>query len=769
MASVMNFYTRYIAICGLLLNVLFTYSQYDENVRMRSGLYGANIEVPIITLPRLNMQDVTVVDELQEAKGHLPLFSRNVACNVSLNNNIFLKETTHEGYLYRIQLSASGAKGLVLLFNKLYLPQSATLHVYSPDKRQVIGAYTHDNTPHPTPFNAGIMVGENAVIEYFEPYSQTGMGVLEITEIGYAYRWMEWLYKNGNQSAASGSCEVNVACSEANNWQDQKRSVARIVVASNQGQGFCTGALVNNQRQDCTPYFLSAQHCTEGTTTAQYAQYIFYFGYESSLCNGTSGPTNKTVNGCTKISDSNDNGGASGSDFVLLQLSSTPPSNYNVYYAGWNNGTTAPTSGVCIHHPDGDIKKISTYSSTATSTAWGSMSGSHWDVQWVATTNGHGVTEPGSSGSPLFNQNGEIVGTLTGGDSYCNTPNNPDQFGKLNKHWTANGTANNRRLKPWLDPDNTEAVSIGGTNFPCGSLVANDAGISAILSPLTVVCTTSFAPSITLKNFGSNTLTTVTINYTIDGNVFQYVWNGNLSSGGSTTVSLPVVSLSTGQHSISFETASPNNTSDGNTANDAAQQNFTVGTSNLNLYIKTDTYGDETTWQITNSSNAVVSSGGPYVEFNGGKVYNENVCLAPGCYTLTFFDSYDDGMDDGQTTGTFKLTGVGGSPVYAELSNPQFGTSVSYSFCIQASGLDKETFAVAVYPNPSTDVFVVNADVAGEKLLRVYNQVGQLVNETYSNNTVTYIKLATQAGGVYFLYVKALSTGAESTAKLIVR
>lgn len=765
----MNFYARYIFFCGLLFKALFTYSQYDESIRPHSELYGTSNEVHVISMPGLNMQYVSRMDGLLESKGHLPLFSRNVACQVNLYNNTFTKETTQEGFLYRTQLTASGAKGLVLLFNKLYLPKGATLHVYSPDMRQMLGAYTNANTPEPTPFNAGIIAGENAVIEYFEPYLQTGNGILEIEEIGYAYRWIEWLCKNGNEAASSGSCEVNVACSEANNWQDQKRSVARIVVASSQGQGFCTGALVNNQKQDCTPYFLSAQHCTEGTTTAQYAQYIFYFNYESSLCNGTSGPTNKIINGCTKISDSNDNGGASGSDFVLLQLSSTPPSSYNVYYAGWNNGATAPTSGFCIHHPDGDIKKISTYSSAATSTSWGSMSGSHWEVQWVATTNGHGVTEPGSSGSPLFNQNGEIVGTLTGGDSYCNTPNNPDEFGKVNKHWTANGTANNRRLKPWLDPDNTGVVSIGGTNFPCGSLVANDAGIQAILSPQTLVCTSSFAPSVALKNFGSNALLTVTINYNIDGNVFQYVWNGNLSSGGTTVVNLPVVTLSSGQHMIAFETTAPNNTTDGNTANDAAQQNFMVGTSNLNLYIKTDTYGDETTWQITNSSNTVVSSGGPYVEFNGGKIYNESVCLAPGCYTLTFFDSYEDGMDDGQTTGTFILSGLGGSPVYAELTNPQFGTSISYPFCIQASGVDKNGFLVAVFPNPSADYFQINTDVEGEKWLRVYNQVGQLVNETYSNSMVTYINLAAQASGVYFLQVKATSTGAESAAKLIVK
>ena len=85
-----------------------------------------------------------------------------------------------------------------------------------------------------------------------------------------------------------------------------------------------------------------------------------------------------------------------------------------------------------------------------------------WRVFWASTDNGHGVTEGGSSGSPIFNQDGHIVGTLSGGSSYCDYPNYPDYYGKLSYHWLSNGAADNRRLKPWLDPTESGVTTLEG-------------------------------------------------------------------------------------------------------------------------------------------------------------------------------------------------------------------------------------------------------------------------------------------------------------------
>ena len=181
-------------------------------------------------------------------------------------------------------------------------------------------------------------------------------------------------------------------------------------------------------------------------------------------------------------SNSNDGGGNTGSDFLLLQLGSATneaatittlkSANFNAYWNGWDANSTANTGGgVGIHHPSGDIKKISTYTVTPTSASFGGkVQNTHWDLTWAGTTNGHGITEGGSSGSPLFAYNGgssRIIGTLTGGSTYCNALTAIDEYGKVSYHWQSNGTTTKKRLSTYLDPSNTGVKVLNGSYNPC--------------------------------------------------------------------------------------------------------------------------------------------------------------------------------------------------------------------------------------------------------------------------------------------------------------
>ncbi len=141
-------------------------------------------------------------------------------------------------------------------------------------------------------------------------------------------------------------------------------------------------------------------------------------------------------------------------------LKNNVPENYSPYFNGWSLSNSPGTNGVTIQHPEGDIKKISTYTTTPVTSSWNSNGlPSHWKVFWSQTANNWGVTEPGSSGCPLFDENGRIIGTLTGGQASCSTQTLPDYFGKFSYHWQSNGSNDTTQLKPWLDPDNT------GVNF----------------------------------------------------------------------------------------------------------------------------------------------------------------------------------------------------------------------------------------------------------------------------------------------------------------
>ncbi len=587
-------------VACLFLN-LWLNAQMNTDLQPKSFLLAKKFfnQPSATVLPALNISDAERLDKIDVKNGELPKFSRSIYTNITLDNSGSWSELPDGGHVWQLQLSSPGALALIPYFNRFYIPAGAYLHVYTPGKEEVLGAFTSDNNPANGYYTTGLLHGDVAILEYYEPKNVRGQGALSLNEVGYAYRWVKPLQKDAREFGDASSCEVNVACSEGTPYADQIRSVVRILVNTSSGQGWCSGALINNTLQDCTPYLLSAQHCSEGTTPSQYSQWVFYFNYQSPTCadpasEGTLG--NKTMIGCTKVADSEDGGGDKGSDFLLLMLTKQPLASYNAYYSGWNNQNTAPSSGVCIHHPSGDIKKISAYSSAATSTTWGgSVADTHWEVRWVATTNGHGVTEPGSSGSPLFNSSGEIVGTLTGGDSYCNTPNQPDQFGKVAKDWTSNGASASVRLKPWLDPTNSGSTSFPGISAPCGTLQTVDAGIHNIKSPTPALCD-SFVPVVTLRNYGSANLTSAIISYTIDGNVYQKNWTGNLTSGSSANVSLPVVTgLTPGNHTIVANTDNPNNSSDGNTANDGITANFVVPAANgsMNVHLVTDKDGSE--------------------------------------------------------------------------------------------------------------------------------------------------------------------------------
>jgi lysyl endopeptidase len=727
---------------------------------------------PVTLLRSFTQSELDSLDVSEAGQGLLPKFSRSIKTDLNLINSGQWTELQNGDRVWRIAIKAPKAKALIPFFNEFYLPKSATLHVYSPDRKEVIGAFTSLNNTSDGFFCAGILHGEEIIIEYYEPKEANKEGKLAIHELGYAYRWVNGIEDADRDFGGSGSCEVNVNCAEGNNFLDQKNSVVRILVQSNTGQGWCSGALINNARNDCTPYLLSAQHCSEGTSTAQFNQYVFYFNYEAAGCNNPSSEgslANKFINGCARKADSNDGGGSTGSDFILLELNSAPNASWSPFYAGWNISNTGASSGVGIHHPGGDIKKISTFTQQATSTAWGTGTGSHWRIFWSATTNGHGVTEEGSSGSPIFNSNGEIVGTLTGGDSFCNSPNQPDQYGKFSYHWTSNGSTAARQLKPWLDPDNSGITSLSGVYSPCAATLSNDAGIQTIQQPAGIVCGATINPVVVLKNYGSNTLTSVTINYTINGALSTYNWSGSLNTFSSTVVNLPSVAGQAGNNVFIATTNNPNGSTDLNSANDSKTTNFTLSgiASNLNLYLKTDEYGSETTWEVKNSNNILLYSGGPYTDNNNGQIINTPLCLPNGCYTMFLYDDYGDGMN-GNLTGEMTLSDVNTGTIYATLTNPGFGDAISFNFCTQASDISQlGNITHRIYPNPNNGQFVISTENTNDLKLRVYNAVGQLILQSEISDKLYAIDLTAQPTGVY--YVQLLQNGSIATEKIIIQ
>jgi PKD repeat protein len=390
-------------------------------------------------------------------------------CDISLLNDGKWSTTRKGKRFLRMGIKAENAKGLILYYRSFSIPEGGRLFIYSANGDQVIGAFTSKNNPSGGYFATEMIHGDALIIEYDAPGEVSSEPVVEIYQVHYVYREPEKLFRG-----QSGPCEVNVNCSEGNNWQNEKRSVAKILLKAGSGSYLCTGALVNNARQDSTPYFLTARHCGSSASLSDYDQWIFFFNYESPGCEDpASDPPSNSIVGSELISQAPE-GTEDGSDFKLLELNQKLPLNYNPYFAGWNRNGQASGSGVGIHHPKGDIKKISTYTTALVSTAYSSGTpdpgGMYWKLVWAETSNGHGVTEGGSSGSPIFNSNGKIVGSLTGGGASCSELTSPDFYGKFSYAWESNGSTTDAQLKPFLDPDNTGVQELDGLSY--GNLLA---------------------------------------------------------------------------------------------------------------------------------------------------------------------------------------------------------------------------------------------------------------------------------------------------------
>ena len=199
--------------------------------------------------------------------------------------------------------------------------------------------------------------------------------------------------------------------------------------------------------------------------------------------------------------------------------------------------------------------------------------GTHWRI----TAWDDGTTEPGSSGSPLFDKDHRIIGQLYGGPSSCTASPEymNDYYGRFSVSWE--GTSPDVRLKDWLDPLNIDPPFIDGYD-PNTPTFALDAKPKSIDAPLTAYCgLQSISPVIKIQNAGATELTSLTVKYSLNGGVFtEQIWAGNLTTGAIALVTFPSISLNLGNHVFTVVTENPNGLPDDNTSNDTLVKNFSV-------------------------------------------------------------------------------------------------------------------------------------------------------------------------------------------------
>ena len=398
-----------------------------------------NQDVPAYVLEALDHEQLLYEDRQREMESSDSLIRYGV--NRSLEPTIVLSGAScstgvldiHDdgGWQWEMHIQSVGALGIRLCFEQIQLPEEVMLFVYSVENpEEYFGPYDSGETVW-TPTITGSSIG---VVCYGSDSTSLGNVSLEIDRIIHVYRSPLSIEKE------TQACNIDIACRPE--WEGYALAVGRLGMIDFDSWA-CSGSLiVAPGYDDSPPFLLTANHCI--SLQPQATTLEVWWLYQRTACDDELAPDMSTVprsvGGATLLAGAN---ATTGSDFTLLLLKEELP--FSAAFLGYTTRTVAiGESVVCIHHPQGEEKKISfgVNSNTGSPRLGGepltSLDYFH-EVLWA-----EGTTEGGSSGSPLLLlDSGQLIGQLYGGFASCNAVDEPDYFGRIDVTWPL--------IAPWLN------------------------------------------------------------------------------------------------------------------------------------------------------------------------------------------------------------------------------------------------------------------------------------------------------------------------------
>jgi lysyl endopeptidase len=431
----------------------------------------------------LDLAAITAEDAEADRRGLPPRFAIPEAVSITPAAHGTWERLPDGTMVWRLRvIGREGTTSLNLGFSRFKLPPHGRLLLYSADGKSGLPPFTAgDNEAHGQLWTP-VVLTDDLIVELSVPESEMGEVSLELASINQGYRGF------GTEPVIkSGSCNMDVECiPAADPWREEVRAVAVISLG---GSKFCSGSLINDTAFDRRMYFITANHC--GVNAGNAASLVAYWNYQNSFCRAPgSAQSGQPGNGqLTQFhTGSFFRAGSSLSDFTLVELDDPPVAAFNHFWEGWDrsDGDHACTPAVpCagIHHANTQEKRITYSTQDIEAPSGDSFLWVHWAPDPPGPYTVPGVTEPGSSGSPLFNSARRFIGQLYGGPSFCGATGDDlsDYYGSFSVSWTGEGT-NSTRLSNWLDAGNTGAVAIDGM-VNCTPPGAPAIGTAAAIAP----------------------------------------------------------------------------------------------------------------------------------------------------------------------------------------------------------------------------------------------------------------------------------------------
>jgi hypothetical protein len=339
-----------------------------------------------------------------------------------------LQATPDGGFVWAMAIESAGAGAVRAHLERFDLPPNADLYFFNAEG-QAFGPYSDRGPKGDGDFWTNSVFGSKGVVLLRDEGPNAAADLkgisFTISEVGHVGP----KFTQGLVAATESFCSFNVSCIEnASCHNGSPAESAKSAVALMQWiQGAfiytCTGGLIaDSDSGSQIPYFLTANHCLSSNSVAGNLEAYFQF---SISCGSTNCPSQTNPGGIQRLGATVKASSSSG-DFTLLQLNQTPPS--GSVFLGWNSAPIANTNNAALYrisHPawapqaysDGHVD-----TSAPTCTSW-----PRGERIYSRTTTGG--TEGGSSGSPVVNASGQIVGQLSGAcgtnvNNACDNTNN---------------------------------------------------------------------------------------------------------------------------------------------------------------------------------------------------------------------------------------------------------------------------------------------------------------------------------------------------------
>ncbi len=221
-----------------------------------------------------------------------------------------------------------------------------------------------------------------------------------------------------------------------------------------------------------------------------------------------------------------------------------------------------------------------------------------------------------------------------------------------------------------------------------------DASLVNILNIAPLLCGDSLTIGIEVQNDGVDTIRSLDVALTLNGNTIEFSEDLDLATNEKDTLFRAIGGFDIGGNSLNIVVSNPNGMTDEIPTMDTLSYAFSYDpmSERLGLNLSSDFYATETSWSLETSDGEEILS--EMYTSNGVKEDERIICVAEGCFVFTLKDSYGDGWSFGGDP-DFEWRDDQGN-ILAKLISPSFGSQSVHEFCVpfecminaEASGMD---------------------------------------------------------------------------------